>query len=86
MLITKQTAMVPGCVDITLRDEAWSLGVEFEGGKGLTMENASLSIAILLVENLGMEDLKAIGYYAVLPDFEIKSGVENEFDIELLCR
>ncbi|MBN2502700.1 MAG: carboxypeptidase regulatory-like domain-containing protein [Anaerolineales bacterium] len=86
VLITKQTAMIPGCDDITLQDAAWRLGVEFEGGKGMTIENVSLTNAILLVESLGEENFKAIGYYVVLPDFEILSGVENEFDIELLCK
>ena len=86
VLITKQTAMIPGCEDITLRDGAWRLGVEFEGGKGLTIEKVSLSNAIFLVESLGEEDFKAIGYYVVLPDFEILSGVENELNIELLCK
>jgi len=61
------------------------LGINFDGDKALTMEAAYLSKALLLVEGLQGTGLKAIGFYAVLSDFEIVSGIENKFDVTLFC-
>ena len=85
VLITTKSAMVTGCNDIRPQDETWKIGVNFEDGKGLTMEDASLSKALFLVDGLQSAGLKAKGYYAVLSDFEILSGVENKFDVILYC-
>ncbi len=85
VLITTKSTMLSGCDDVRPPDETWKIGVNFEGGKGLTMENAYLSKALFLVDGLQSAGLKAIGYYAVLSDFEILSGVENKFDVTLYC-
>lgn len=77
--------MLSGCNDVRPQDEAWKIGVNFEDGQGLTMENAYLSKALFLVDGLQSAGLKAKGYYAVLSDFKILSGVENKFDVTLYC-
>jgi len=85
VLITTKSSMVSGCGDVRPPDETWKIGVNFEGDKALTIENAYLSKALFLVENLQGSDLHAIGFYAVLSDFEIASGIENKFDVALIC-
>lgn len=64
VLITAKSAMLSGCNDVRPQDEAWKIGVNFEDGKGLTMENAYLSKALFLVDGLKAAGLKAKGYYA----------------------
>jgi len=86
VLITTKSSMVSGCSDVRLPDDTWKIGVNFEGDKALTMENAYLSKALFLVENLQGSDLHAVGFYAVLLDFEIASGIENKFDVTLVCQ
>jgi len=85
VLITTKSSMVSGCGDVRPPDDTWKIGVNFEGGTALTMENAYLSKALFLVENLQGSGLKAIGFYAVLSAFEIISGIENKFDVTLVC-
>lgn len=85
VLITTKSSMVSGCGDVRPPDETWKIGINFEDDKALTMENAYLSKALLLVENLQGSGLQAIGFYAVLSDFEIASGIENKFDVALIC-
>ncbi len=85
VLITTKSTMLSGCDDVRPPDETWKIGVNFEGGKGLTMENAYLSKALFLVDGLQSAGLKAVGFYAVLSNFEIMSGVENKFDVTLYC-
>ncbi len=86
VFITSKAAVISGCNDVAPPDNKWKIGVMFSGDKALTMENAYLSKALLLVENLQSSDLKAEGFYAVLDDFEIKSGIENKMDVTLICR
>ncbi|MFN8460673.1 MAG: hypothetical protein U0X93_02715 [Anaerolineales bacterium] len=64
VLITTKSAMPSGCNDVRPPDTSWAIGVNFADGKGLTMENASLS-ALLLVGGLQSAGLKAT-VYAVL--------------------
>lgn len=85
VLITTKSKMLSGCDDVRPPDETWKIGVNFEGGKGLTMENAYLSKALFLVDGLQSAGLKAVGFYAILSNFEIMSGVENKFDVTLYC-
>ena len=85
VLITTRPSMVSGCSEIRPPDINWKIGVNFDGDKGLTMENAYLSKALLLIESLQGSGLQAKGLYAVLSDFEIVSGIENKFDVPLFC-
>ncbi len=85
VLITTKSKMLSGCDDVRPPDERWKIGVNFADGKGLTMENASLSKALLLVDGLQSAGLKATGFYAILSNFEIMSGVENKFEVTLYC-
>ena len=85
VLITTKSKMLSGCDDVRPPDETWKIGVNFADGKGLTMENAYLSKALLLVDGLQSAGLKATGFYAILSNFEILSGVENKFDVTLYC-
>ena len=85
VLITAKSAMLSGCNDVRPPDAEWKIGVKFEDGKGLTMENAYLSKALFLVDGLKASGLKATGFYVVLSNFEINSGVENKFDVTLFC-
>lgn len=86
VFITTESTVISGCNDVAPTDDKWKIGVMFNGDKALTMENAYLSKALFLVENLQSSDLKAEGYYAVLDDFEIKSGIENKMDVTLFCK
>ncbi len=86
VLITSKPAIVSGCNDVALPDNEWKIGIIFSGDKALTMENAYLSKALLLVENLQSSDLKAEGFYSVLDGFEIASGIENKMDVTLICK
>jgi hypothetical protein len=86
VFITSKPTLISGCNDVAPPDNKWKIGVMFNGDKALTMENAYLSEALLLVENLQSTDLKAEGFYAVLDDFEIKSGIENKMDVTLICK
>jgi len=86
VFITSKSTVISGCNDVAPPDNKWKIGVMFNGDKALTMENAYLSKALLLVENLQSSDLKAEGYYAVLDGFEIKSGIENKMDVTLSCK
>jgi hypothetical protein len=86
VLITSKSALISGCSDIAPPDNKWKIGVMFNGDKALTMGNAYLSKALLLVENLQSSDLKAEGFYAVLDGFEIASGIENKMGVTLICK
>jgi hypothetical protein len=86
VLITSRPAMISGCGDIAPSDEIWRMGISFGEGKALTMENAYLSKALMLIENLQSSDLIAQGFYAVLPDVKIESGIENKLDVTLICK
>ncbi len=86
VLITPKTQMLPGCADVAFPDNTWKLGIKFGGDKALTMEDANLSKGLLLAQNLQSSDLTAEGFFAVLEDFKIESGMENKLDVTLLCK
>ncbi len=86
VLITSKPAMISGCTDIAGPDGKWQTGIEFEGNKSMSMQNAYLSKALFFYQNLPSSDFKAQGFFAVLPDFEIKPGIENKVDIVLICK
>jgi hypothetical protein len=87
ILITADSSMVPGCSDVVPADEAW-LGIKYGDDKAVTLEeNASLSRAF--EEAVFMFDIygtKADGFYAIIPDLEIESGLEYKMDIVLMCK
>ncbi len=86
ILITTQSAIISGCNDVAPQDNAWELGITFNGGFALTMKNAYLSKGLLLIENLQSPDMKAEGFFMVLYGFEIKSGIANKMDVTLICK
>jgi hypothetical protein len=86
ILITTKTEMVSGCTDVAPPDDKWKIGIKFGEDKALSMENAYLSKGLLLAQNMQSSDLKAQGFFAVLEDFKIESGVENRMDVTLLCK
>jgi hypothetical protein len=86
VFITTGPEMVPGCADVAPPDNSWKIGIKFDEDKALSMENAYLSKGLLLAENINSSDLVAQAFFAVLADFEIKSGVENLMDVILICK
>jgi hypothetical protein len=86
ILITVDKVMIAGCKDVAPPDDRWKLGIKFGDDKAITMENTYLSKALLLVENLQGSDLVAQGFFAVLDDFELTSGIENSVDVTLVCK
>jgi hypothetical protein len=85
-LMTKNTTMVSGCMDIVPPDGTWKLGIKFSEGQALTMGATGLSNAFMLAESLQASGMQAQGFYSVLEGFKIESGVENQMDITLLCK
>jgi hypothetical protein len=86
ILITDEPVMVTGCLDVAPPDDSWFLGIKFGEDKALTAENSYLSKGLLLIENLQSSELIAQGFFAVLENFEIKSGIENTMDVTLICK
>lgn len=87
VLITPKSKMITGCADVAPPNDSWKIGIKFGEDKALSMENAYLSKALLLMENMPpSSDLKATGFYAVLEGFKIESGVENKMDVTLFCK
>jgi hypothetical protein len=86
VLITTKIEMVSGCTDVAPPDTKWKLGIKFGEDKALSMENADLSKGLLLAQEMQSSDLKAQGFFAVLEDFKIESGIENKLDVTLLCK
>ncbi|MBW8011978.1 MAG: hypothetical protein FVQ83_12185 [Chloroflexi bacterium] len=85
VLITSTTSMISGCNNILPPDEEWEIGIMFVEELGMRQKNSSLLEAITLAEILESSDLLATGFYAVLPEMEIISGVENELVVILFC-
>jgi hypothetical protein len=86
ILVTTKPSIISGCVDIAPPDNAWRMGIKFAEDQALTMENAYLSKALLLAKNIESPDLKAKGFYAVLPNYRIVSGMINKMDVILICQ
>jgi len=86
VLITTKAKMISGCGDIAPPDNKWKIGIKFGDDKALSMENAYLSKALLLSENLQTSELKAQGFFAVLEGFKIESGMEHRMDVTLICK
>ena|SRR5690349_12279911 len=87
VLITSKSEMISGCNDVAPPDDTWRMGIAFGDDKALTIENAWLSKALLLMENMpASSDLKAQGFFAVLPELEVRSGIENTMDVALICK
>ena len=87
VLITTKSKMIPGCSDVAPPDDSWKIGIKFGEDKAMSMGNAYLSKALLLLQNMpASSDLNAEGFYAVLEDFEIESGIENKMDVTLDCK
>lgn len=87
VLITTQEEMVTGCSDIAPPADSWKMGIKFGEDKAMTMENAYLSKALFLMQNMPpSSDLKATGFSAVLENFKIESGIENKMDVTLMCK
>jgi hypothetical protein len=86
ILITSKAAMISGCNDVATPDDTWKIGIKFGEDKAMSMENAYLSKALFLMENMpSSSDLKAQGFFAVLEGFKIESGTENKMDVTLIC-
>ena len=87
ILITSKSAMIAGCNDIAAPDDTWKMGIKFGEDKAMSIENAYLSKALLLMNNMpSSSDLKATGIFAVLESFKIESGIENKMDVTLICK
>lgn len=86
VLITTKPSMVSGCDDVAPPDATWKMGIKFGEDKALTIANAYLSKALLLSENIQASDLKASGFFAVMPDFTVKPGTENTAEVILMCQ
>jgi hypothetical protein len=85
VLITTNIAMVSGCTDVAPPDNKWKIGIKFGEDQALSMEDAYLSKALLLAQEMQTSDLKAQSFFVVLESFEIESGIENKMDVTLLC-
>jgi hypothetical protein len=87
VLINTKAAIIPGCDDVAPPDDTWKIGIKFGEEKAMSMENAYLSKALLLMQNMpSSSDLKATGFFAVLEGFKIESGIENKMDVSLICK
>jgi hypothetical protein len=87
VLITIESKMVSGCADVAPPDDSWKIGIKFGEDKAISMENAYLSKALLLIENMPPSSgLNAEGFFAVLEGFKIESGIENKMDVTLTCK
>jgi hypothetical protein len=85
VLVTDKPVKVSGCSDVAPVDRSWAMGIEFVGEKAMSMKNANLSKLLALVPYFQTPDLKTVGFYAVSPDFEIKSGMNRKMDVLLIC-
>ena len=86
VLITTESKMISGCSDVAPPDDSWKIGIKFDEDKALSMENAHLSKALLLMANMpSSSDLKAEGFFAVLEEIKIESGTESKMDVTLIC-
>jgi hypothetical protein len=85
VLLNTQSKMISGCQDVAPPEDSWKLGIIFEDGKGLTMGNAYLSKALLLLENLPADSFTVKGIYFVNSAFEIKAGSTNQVEVILYC-
>jgi hypothetical protein len=86
VLITSKAAIISGCTDVAPPDDTWKIGIKFGEDKAMSMENAYLSKALFLMKNMpSSSDLKATGFFAVLENFKIESGIENRMDVTLIC-
>ncbi len=87
VLITIESKMVSGCADVALPNDSWKIGIKFGEDKAMSMENAYLSKALFLMQNMPSgSGLNAEGFYAVLEGFKIESGIENKMDVTLTCK
>jgi hypothetical protein len=87
VLITVKSKMISGCADVAPPNDSWRMGIKFGKDQALSMENAYLSKALLLMENIpSSSGLNAEGFYAVLDGFKIESGMENKMDVTLTCK
>lgn len=87
VLITSKAAIISGCNDVAPPNDKWKIGIKFGEDKALSIQNAYLSKALLLMENIPpSSDLKATGFFAVLENFKIESGIENKMDVTLICK
>lgn len=87
ILITLKSEVISGCNDVAPPDATWKMGIKFGEDKSLTMENAYLTKALMLIEFMpSTSDLKAEGFFAVLDNFKIESGIENKMDVTLICK
>jgi len=58
-LITLQPIMISGCGDIAPPENTWKIGILFGENKGISIENAYLSKALMISDNLDPSVLKA---------------------------
>jgi hypothetical protein len=87
VLITSKAAIIPGCSDVAAPDDTWKMGIKFGEDKAMSMKNAYLSKALLIMKNMpSSSDLKATGFFAVREGFKIESGIENKMDVTLICK
>ena len=87
ILITSKSAMIAGCNDVAPPDDTWKIGIKFGEDKAMSIENAYLSKALFIMENMpSSSDLKATGFFAVLEGLKIESGIENRMDVTLICK
>jgi hypothetical protein len=87
VLITTKSKMISSCIDIAPPDNSWKIGIKFSDDKALSIDNAYLSKALLLMENIpSSSGLNPEGFYAVLEGLKIESGIENKMDVTLVCK
>jgi hypothetical protein len=86
ILVTSQSAMIPGCTDVAPPNNTWKMGIKFGADQAMTMETAYLSKLLLFTSLLQSPDLKAQGYYAVLTDYQIIEWKKNIVDVTLQCK
>ena len=85
ILLNYQPMPIEGCSDVSPQEDKWNIGIKFGEEKALTMENASMGKAILLIEELKSSDLVATGIYGVV-EIDVVSGVGNYVDAAFICR
>ena len=87
VLITTKSKIISGCADVAPPEVPWKIGIKFGEDKAMSMGNAYLSKALLLMETMpSSSGLNAEGFYAVLEGFKIESGIETKMDVTLICK
>jgi hypothetical protein len=86
ILLTARPKMISGCQEIDPPEDTWGIGITFEEGKAIKMDDRwSLGRALVFLENLPAGEFPVSGIYSVNTAFEVKAGGTNVIEVTLGC-